>query len=156
MSTKRLINKIVFIGAIHENKDAVIIFIRKAGTPIEVHKERIMSVIEREGDVSIFNYLVANHSGNHAANDIEISAQELLRFNKEIAAIWKHDLRNDLYDCLLYYINEYYGNGDNAGNMFDEIERFLSETKGITDANGGLLPIPIVLRSGFYLKTCYL
>ena len=98
-----------------------------------------MSVIEREGDVSdcpgIFNYLVANHSGDHAANGIEISAQELLQFNKGIAAIWKHDLRNDLYDCLLYYINEHYGNGDNAGAMFDEIERFLNETKGITAAN---------------------
>ena len=67
---------------------------------------------------------------------MDISAQELLQFKTEIAELWKHDLRNALYDSLLYYVNEAYVNDGNAGeNMFDEIEEFLDETKYITEAN---------------------
>jgi hypothetical protein len=141
MSTTRVINKIVYVGAVYGREGAITVDINisKNGKPVEVRKDRIINIIERECDISgcagIFNYLVASYGKECATDDADISAWEILQFRTEIAELWKHDLRNDLYDSLLYYMNDFYGNGDNAGNMFDEIEEFLNETKGITEAN---------------------
>jgi hypothetical protein len=139
MSTTRVINKVIYVGARYKHRGAITINISNAGKPVTIRKERIMNIIECEGDISrcaaIFNYLVAYHGEEYTTNNIEISAREILQFKKEIAELLKHDLRNDLYDSLLYYVNDFYGNGDNAQNMIDEIEEFLDETKEITAAN---------------------